>query len=479
MTIGSFTFLGFSFVVILAYNLFPALTWRKIILLLADIVFLSTFSHNILAFVPLAVFVASGYFCVKAMQKKHTRAAYLWIVSGTLLAFIWLKKYTFLPHATFLHFAYTVLGLSFIFFRVMHMIIDAHQDSLGDPVTPISYLNYTLNFTTLVSGPIQDYPDFIEQHLPAARPPLTIVDMGNGFERIVIGFFKVNVVALVLSMLQNNAIDALSPAQPLRARAFTGAIIAAAYPVYLYFNFSGYTDIVIGIASFLRIKLPENFNRPFSTDNFLEFWNHWHITLSGWLKKYVYNPLLISLMRRYPSKGAELACGVTAFFVTFFLIGIWHGRTSEFLFYGLLLGLGVSVNKYYQVKMARAMGKKQFKALSNNWIYQAFCRGLNFTFFAFYLLWFWSTWKDLSRMSHALQPKAQLLVWLLIFAVSTVLLAIWVYVREKALSFNWEDKPLLLSRYVRTVWDTGLVFVLLGVMELLNSPAPDIVYKAF
>lgn len=82
-------------------------------------------------------------------------------------------------------------------------------------------------------------------------------------------------------------------------------------------------------------------------------------------------------------------------------------------------------------------------------------------------------------MSRALQPKAQLLAWLMIFVSSTIVLALWVFARDRALSIRWEDKPLLLSRYVRTVWDTGLAFVLLGVMELLSSPAPDIVYKAF
>jgi len=479
MTIASFQFLAFSLVVALLYNAFPAIAWRKWILLIADVVFLSTFSHHLVAFVPLLAFLIFGYLSLHLMARSHSRSAYVILIAATLLVFFWLKKYTFLPNLTFLRFAYTTLGLSYIFFRVLHMIIDTHQGSLRDRVTPIAYLNYTLNFTTLVSGPIQNYPDFIEQHLPAARPPLDIIEMGIGLERIVLGFFKVNVVALVLSMIQTHAINALSPAQPLGARAATGSIIAATYPIYLYYNFSGYTDIVIGVARFLRIRLPENFDRPFSTTNFLDFWNHWHMTLSGWLKKHVYTPLVMSLMRHYPSTNAELSIGVFAFFVTFFLIGIWHGRTSEFLFYGFLLGAGVSINKLYQVLMARRLGKKAFKALSNNWVYLTVCRGLNFTFFAFYLLWFWSTWKDLSQMKHALGPSAQTLAWLMIFACSAIFLALWEIIRARVLEFQWNSEPFVLSRYVRTVWDTGLVFVLLGVMELLNTPAPDIVYKAF
>lgn len=479
MATGSFSFLGFALLVVLAYNVLPAVGWRKAILLVANIAFLTTYSHNVAAFIPLAVFLVGGYLCVQAMLRYRNRILYLVLVCGILVTYIWLKKYTFLPHASFLRSAYVTLGLSYIFFRVMHMVIDAHQEVLEEPVDFLSYLNYTLNFTTLVSGPIQDYSDFRRQHLAPVRPRLSIIDMGNGFERIVVGFFKVNVVALVLSLVQNNAIHALSAAQPLLPRALTGATIAATYPVYLYFNFSGYTDIVIGVARFLRIRLPENFDRPFSTANFLDFWNHWHMTLSGWLKKYVFNPLLLWLMRRFPGKAHELRNGAIAFFVTFFLIGIWHGRTSEFLFYGLLLGAGVSINKIYQVKMAQYLGKKRYKALAHDPVYRAFCRGLNFTFFAFYLLWFWSTWKDLGRMSSLLHGDAQLLGWLMIFLASTVILAMWEAVRGAALRVQWNGQPAIFSRYVRTVWDTGLVMVVLGVMELLNTPAPDIVYKAF
>jgi D-alanyl-lipoteichoic acid acyltransferase DltB (MBOAT superfamily) len=303
--------------------------------------------------------------------------------------------------------------------------------------------------------------------------------MGIGLERVVIGFFKVTVLSLLLNMLQNQAINALSPRQSLAERALTGAVIFAAYPVYLYFNFSGYTDIVIGIARFLRIKLPENFTGPFLTDNFLEFWNHWHITLSQWLKTYIYNPLLIALMRRFPSRAIEPFLAVISFFVTFFLIGVWHGRTSELIFYGVLLGGGISLNKLYQIEMTKAMGKKRYKALSNNPLYQSICRGLNFTFFALSLLWFWSNWKDLGAMGRSLRPSALLLSWLLIFAVSTLVLAAWERIRAAALSLKWSGESLLLSRYIRTAWDTGLVFVAVALVELLNSPAPDIVYKAF
>jgi D-alanyl-lipoteichoic acid acyltransferase DltB (MBOAT superfamily) len=203
------------------------------------------------------------------------------------------------------------------------------------------------------------------------------------------------------------------------------------------------------------------------------------MTLSSWLKTYVYNPLLMTLMRKYPSRAVEPFLGVIAFFVTFFLIGYWHGRTSEFIFYGVLLAVGVSVNKLYQLAMARVLGRRRYRALANNWIYQSFSRGLNFVFFCFYLLWFWSNWKDIGSMNRALGLRAQLLMWLMIWIVSTILLAAWELVRNGALNVHWRGVRLVRSRYVRTVWDTVLALLLVVVMELLSLPAPDLVYKAF
>jgi alginate O-acetyltransferase complex protein AlgI len=479
MAIQSFSFLVFALIVVVVYNLDSRVGWRKVILLIANISFLTTFSHSVSVFVPLAAFLVLGYLSVRAMERSHNEAAYGAIVLGAVLLFFWLKKYTFLPDVSFLRFTYTTLGLSYIFFRVMHLIIDAHSRNLGEKIDFLSYLNYTLNFTTLVAGPIQYYPEFIAQHLAPARPPLTLSDVGRGLERIVVGFFKVSVLALVFSLLHSEAIAALSLNQSIRTRALTGAIIAASYTIYLYFNFSGYTDIVIGIAKFLRITLPENFARPFSATNFLEFWNRWHITLSHWLKTYVYNPLLIALMRRFPSARIEPFLGVAAFFVTFFLIGLWHGQTSEFAYFGVLLGAGVSLNKLFQIEMVRALGRKRYQALSSNGMYQAVCRGLTFTFFTFSLLWFWSNWKDLGKLNQTLQLPAQLLGWLLIFVVSTLILAAWEALRDGASELRWEGQPFFLSRYVRTVWDTALAFVLVAVMGILSTPAPDIVYKAF
>ncbi len=476
---ASFEFLGFSLSVALIYNLRQSVPWRQTVLLLASLIFLAFFSFNPISWLPLAAFLGFGFVSVRFFQTgKHGRI-FVFLLLAAIVAFVWLKKYTFFPQPLFFRFSYVTLGLSYIFFRVLHLMIDAKDGAVPRKISVVSYLNYTLNFTTLVSGPIQRYQDFAAMELAATPLPLDVVVVGKAFERIIVGFFKVNVLSLAFSALQSQGLASLTAKDALSGRTLDGIIIAASYPFYLYCNFSGYIDIVIGIARLLRIELPENFNRPFSSDNFLNFWSRWHITLSEWLKTYVYNPLLISLMRKYPAPQLAPFLGVFAFFVTFFLVGVWHGQTSVFIFFGVLQGLGVSVAKLYQILIGKWLGRKRYRTLSSGSLYNVFARGLTFTWFTFTLLWFWSNWQQLGLMAQQLGSGAIAAVWLTIFLASSGLLAFWEVARAWFLSFQWGDQPILLSRYVRTVWSTALVVIAVAIVTLLNAPAPDIVYKAF
>jgi alginate O-acetyltransferase complex protein AlgI len=336
------------------------------------------------------------------------------------------------------------LGLSYIFFRVLHLIIDStsRYTTLPETISFVSYLNYTLNFTTLVSGPIQRYKSFAAMQLAPEPLSLNIRVAGRALDRIIVGFFKINVLSLFLSMIQASALNSLSPTQMDSQRIWAGVVVAAAYPFYLYCNFSGYIDMVIGVARFLRLQLPENFNRPFSSENYMIFWNRWHITLSMWVRIYVYSPLMMARIRRWPSPAVEPFLSVFAFFVTFFLVGLWHGQTSVFIFFGVLQGLGVSLTKLYQVLMARALGADGYKEISSNWFYNVIARGLTFTWCTFTLLWFWSNWTQLGSLARTMRPAQVAMVWLVILVGSSLLLALWaephlaavVPVRERIIS---------------------------------------------
>jgi D-alanyl-lipoteichoic acid acyltransferase DltB (MBOAT superfamily) len=251
------------------------------------------------------------------------------------------------------------------------------------------------------------------------------------------------------------------------------------YPFFLYSNFSGYIDIVIAIARLMRVRLPENFDRPFSASSFLDFWNRWHITLSTWLKTYVFNPLLLVLMRRVSSVSIQPFLGVLCFFVTFFLIGVWHGRTSEFVVFGVLQGGGVAVNKLWQLRLTNAMGRNGYRELASSLIYIALGRGLTFSWFAFTLFWFWSNWHQIGLIFIALSAAQWLSVWLSIWLSATVVLAVWEWLRNVMVKVKIAEEPLVVSRYARVVYATAFGFVSVVLIVLLNQPAPVIIYKTF
>jgi D-alanyl-lipoteichoic acid acyltransferase DltB (MBOAT superfamily) len=476
---ASFQFLGFAVVLIALFNLNGSRFWRQSVLLAANLIFLSFFSHHPGVWLPFAGFLAFGFISLRLMQNGFVRYAYIPIVIAGIAGFVWLKKYTFVPSAVLLPFPYITLGLSYIFFRVLHLIIDARNDGIEERVSLISYLNYTLNFTTFVSDPIQRYQDFARYQLATVPLELDLMEAGRAFERIIVGFFKVNVVSLLLSMEQTRALNTLHLASSPGSRLWHGVVIIAIYPLYLYCNFSGYIDMVIGIARFLRMELPENFNRPFSAGNFMAFWSRWHITLSEWLKNYVYNPLLMSGMRRYPSRALEPFLSAFAIFVTFFLVGIWHGQTTEFLFFGILQGSGVAAVQIYQSMMIRSIGKKRYKALAGNDIYRPVCRGLTFAWFAFTLLWFWSNWIQIGDLMQMIGTPLLIAALFTIFAGAAGALEVWERMRAALLEVKLGGEVLVLSRYTRTIWNTAAAVVAIAMMMLMDAPAPELVYKAF
>jgi D-alanyl-lipoteichoic acid acyltransferase DltB (MBOAT superfamily) len=480
MATASLAFLAFAAVVALAYNLAQPVWWRQGVLLVANAAFLASFLPSAVSVLPLLGFLAVGYACLRLAQRSWFRGGtYVVVLALILVLFFWLKRYSFLPPASFLPFAYSVIGLSYIFFRVMHIVIDAHDESLEEPVSPIAYLNYVLNFTSLVSGPIQQYQDYAAQQLRPERLPFGWRLAGKAVEQIAIGLFKAVVLAGILHAVHARGLAAFAAAPDLPARILGALTITVGYTVYLYCNFSGYTDIVIGAARFYRLELPENFNRPFSATSFVDFWARWHMTLSGWLKTYVYNPLVMALMARFPSPAAAPFLGVVAFFVTFFLIGLWHGQTSVFAIYGVLLGFGVSVNKLYQVEMARRLGRKRYRALTEQLWYQAVGRGLTFMWFTVSLVFFWGSWPVIGEIASGLGWGGAILAAAVLVVVAGATLTLGVMLRDWSLGVSAFGTPVLLSRYTRTVWVTAMSAVAGAALTLLASPAPDVVYKTF
>jgi D-alanyl-lipoteichoic acid acyltransferase DltB (MBOAT superfamily) len=396
-------------------------------------------------------------------------------VAGLVATYCWLKHYAFVPHQIFLAFGYFTIGISYVFFRVLHLVIDAYQDALGESVSFAAYVSYTLNFTALVSGPIQFYRDYrrTEIDAPATLNGRAIIEASD---RIITGFFKTGLMSPVLSTWHAHAAAAITTSQSATGRAAWAAIALVVFPIYLYVNFSGYTDFVIGTARMLRLVLPENFNRPFMALGFIDFWSRWHMTLSLWFKTYVYSTLLLWCMRKVPSRRAEPYLGVGVFFVTFFLVGLWHGQTSEFIVYGLLQGAGVSVNKLYQLLMIGWLGKNRYRGLTRAPVHIALSRGITFVYFSVTLLWFWSSWQQLGQIERSLGFWTSIAV-----VVLTVIGATLVLVALKQLGRSAEARYVAIwpTSYARTVWLTALAVMTISVTAILNAPAPHIVYRAF
>ena len=481
MDTASLQFVLFGLITAALSNLSRSCVWRSIVLMLASLIFLAMLAKSAVVLIPLTAFLLFGYGAL-AIRERGWLGGTAWSVVPVIFLYVWLKKYTFLPERFFLHFPYFTLGLSYIFFRVLHLLIDAGEEGGAEEKRHIgfgAYLLYTLNFTTLVSGPIQRYDEFARDQFAAQPLPLVPSVIGLQLERIIRGFFKVNVLAMLLNMMQENGLERLTQPVSIEHKMFAAIQLTVAYPLFLYANFSGYIDIVIALARLMLIRLPENFDRPFSASSFLDFWNRWHITLSTWLKTYVYNPLLLALMRRISSLSWQPFLGVICFFVTFFLIGVWHGRTSEYIVFGILQGGGVALNKLWQLWLTRILGRKGYKELAKNGIYIAFGRGLTFSWFAFTMFWFWANWKQLGTIFSAIAVTPWLAAWLVIWFGSTAVLATWEQLRALLLKPRTSEGPVLASRYALVVYATAMGVIALVITVVLNQPAPGIVYKAF
>jgi D-alanyl-lipoteichoic acid acyltransferase DltB (MBOAT superfamily) len=477
VNVPSLPFLGFVAVVALALASSPRALWRRCVLFIANVAFLLTFAHDVRRLAPFLALLLLGYASVKAMETRAKAPTFAVAIGALLLVFFWLKQYAFVPHAAFLPFAYTTIGMSYVFFRIVGLVVDTYQGSFHERIGVVSYVNYTLDFVCLVSGPIATYDHYVENEREPA--PFDASVAWAATERIVLGFFKVVVLSPLLAHAQDIAGAAVAPGLDLAQRCGLALVLLVAFPVFLYLNFSGYCDVVIGAARFLRQRLPENFDRPYRAKGFIELWNRWHITLSAWLRTYVYSPLLIALLRRFPARSAEPWFGVLAYFITFFIIGLWHGQTTAFAFFGILLGVGVSANKAYQIVLSRILGRQRFRALTANGAYGSLTRGVTFFWFTFSLLWFWSSWGGLAAMAGVLGWEALALAGLASIVLSAPILSAIVFVTDRFAAGEAPEARGWASPYVRTAVATSLVIVVASVEVLLRAPAPHIVYRGF
>ncbi len=216
------------------------------------------------------------------------------------------------------------VGLSFISFQAISYLLDVQAGKIHPEKNLLSFAFYVLMFPKLLVGPIVRYRTVTDQ-LPA--PTLDRHQIADGIRRFLQGFIKKILIADTLAKTVDAVfgipIEALTP-----EFAWLGLL---GYALQIYFDFSGYTDMAIGLASMLGFRFVENFNYPYIAENISDFWRRWHISLSTWFRDYVFYPLE---RRRLPVVGQSVNI-----LIVFLLTGLWHGVTLKFLVWGLAHGI--------------------------------------------------------------------------------------------------------------------------------------------
>ncbi|MCX7049671.1 MAG: hypothetical protein NTX50_29815 [Candidatus Sumerlaeota bacterium] len=369
MQVCSIEFISAVAILAAFYFYLPSVLWRQALLACLSAVCLYLLMPNWESSAVLGAVLLSGYGTGKLLRKHPSKIILSIYLILLVAAFVYLKKYTFLqwlyPRIVFANMLSTV-GLSYILFRQIHFLIEQIQGA-EEPLSLWRYLNYQLNIFSLLSGPITRYHEFLEDW--DRLEPLfdSGYDLLKAFGRIWIGVIKITIISTWLWDLYQgcNFLWAAQAPKAIPNLYLTLATIFYLYPLYIYFNFSGYCDIVIGGGYLLGLRIPENFNSPFLSRNLIEFWTRWHITLGLWIRDYLYTPMLMSALRRWPRKGVNLA--FLFYFVAFFLAGVWHGSTSNFIIYGLLHGFGLSVAKLWEMLITRLWGREGFLRYLQMW----------------------------------------------------------------------------------------------------------------
>lgn len=326
------------------------------------------------AAVPVAIgFMLAGYVCVRISRGRGTTALALSLVALTS-AFLYFRGYGLAwsgagaQAPTLMAFA----GLSFLFFKMVHVVVDSASGAL-ERVTLGGYVTYCLNFTSLLMGPIQRYQDFIAQW--EARVTGTLEEHLDAANRVLRGLAKSFVLAPLLSP------HVLTPGLPIESLD-GGALLLKVYGfyVFLYLDFSGYCDMMIGIARLMGARLPENFDFPFLSRNVSEYWLRVHRSLTVWLTDYVFTPVYRWALDVRALRDRAFLALAASLMLTMFVAGVWHGTTPNFAMFGLVHGVALVAVRGYEQLMVRRLGRTRFRAITGMAGVRAAATALTWTF---------------------------------------------------------------------------------------------------
>lgn len=225
------------------------------------------------------------------------------------------------------------LGISFFTFSSISYILDIYFGTSKSEKNLLDVALFITFFPKMISGPIVKWNTFQSQ---LADRKFSLDTLSNGVVRFIIGLGKKVIIADTIGVMADYAFNRDNFSELSVLAAWFGVL---AYLIQLYFDFSGYSDMAIGIGKMFGFTIDENFDYPYVSKSVVEYWARWHITLGTWLKNYLYTPIFRSLSKKKNSAGKKKfsikACDTIALLVTWIIIGEWHGAGLKFLIYGL------------------------------------------------------------------------------------------------------------------------------------------------
>ncbi len=362
MVFSSLTFLCIFLPVILILDrVLPGVKTKNILLLLASIAFYA-YGEPVCVFIMLGSCLLNYMWAVfigKCLDKDKRVLAKIVLAVSVIqnLAVLGIYKYAdfaistvnLIPGVTIKPTGIVMpIGISFFTFQAMSYVIDVYRRDCKVQKNPFSVMLYVSFFPQLVAGPIVKYHD-IELEISTRKE--TPEETAKGIRRFICGLSKKVFIANYVAVIA----DKLFGANPTQISALSAWIGAIAYMLQIYFDFSAYSDMAVGLGLMFGFHFKENFNYPYISTSIREFWRRWHISLSTWFKEYLYIPL-------GGNRKGKVRTVINKFIV-FLATGIWHGANWTFIFWGLYHGIFQMIEEF--VRSLTGKGKKDADSKPN------------------------------------------------------------------------------------------------------------------
>ncbi len=339
MLFNSIEFLIFLMIVFVLYWIIPK-KFRWILLLVVSYYFYMYWNWKLVFLIMFTTIISylSSIFIEKYYEKPKIKRSIL--ITSLVLCFgvlIFFKYFQFLSQIVF-DIIYLIsknqitgyfsimlpVGISFYTFQTASYVIDVYNGKIKSEKHFGYYALYVTFFPQLVAGPIERVEDLLPQLKEEKK--LKDIDFVSSFRIILVGFFKKIAIADVIGIYVNSVYNDIS-----NASGFSVVIASLLFAVQIFCDFSGYSDIAVGCAKLFGINMTENFNNPYGAKSVKDFWNKWHISLSKWLRDYIYFPLGGSRVKKFR--------WIINILIVFFVSGIWHGANYTYIIWGLLHGV--------------------------------------------------------------------------------------------------------------------------------------------